>query len=119
MTAGPSTYIVTTTVEASTLGQNVKASVAESCDLSGTTAASCRLTIAGTVGERSTTTSTTSVLSGTRYRRFDVAITGGADKIANPTACASPTGGAGSLNPRNMALWAVAGVLGAASILAM
>jgi len=100
------------------MGVAVSISAAESCALGGTTDATCTATVALSADKTSTTTSLVETITGTRYRRFDVAITGGAEKTANPTACPTPNA-AGSLNPKNMALWAFAGAMGVASMLAM
>jgi hypothetical protein len=60
-------------------------------------------------------------LSGSHYYRFDVEITAGAEKTANPTAtCGSGgKGAASSLNSKMMAMWALAGVIGVTSVLSM
>jgi len=119
MTVGPSNYAISTAIATSTLGKDVTGNLGETCKLAGTTAATCTATGGVTVGPISTTVSAVETLSGLRYNRFDVMITAGAEKISNPTACAKPTGGAGSLNPRNMAVWALAGAIGVANFLAL
>lgn len=66
-------------------GVTVVGKVYESCALSGTTAASCIASISASAQGESTKTSDTTVISGTDYHRFDVEITGGAEKTASAT----------------------------------
>lgn len=73
-------------------------------------------TLKATVSGTSTSSSLTETLTGASYYRFDVAITGGAEKTASPTACAKSA--ATNVNPRSMLVWAFAGVM-ATSVLAM
>lgn len=97
-------------------GYDIQATVQETCRLDGTTAAVCSATIAGTVDKTSTTASTVSTAAGTDYYRFDVAITGGAEKTANPTACATKSGAAG-LSTKAVAVWSLLGAIGVAGLL--
>lgn len=95
LTAGPSTYVVATATATEIEGYEVTGSVAESCALLGTTAADCTATVSVSVDGTSTALKTTVTLSGTDYHRFDVAITGGAEKTAAPTGeCGASTSGA-------------------------
>lgn len=77
-------------------GYEGKGSVTEQCELRGTTDAICEATATialdgTTYGMYSTTT-----WYGSMYRRFDVAITGGADKLAAATGeCSSGAVGRG------------------------
>ncbi|KAJ4286890.1 hypothetical protein N0V88_007834 [Collariella sp. IMI 366227] len=94
-----------------TRNYDVKATVIEQCALQGTTAAVCGATIGGTVDNKSTTTSTVTTLSGSAYHRYDVTITGGAEKTADPSAeCKS------GASTKTVAMW---GLLGAAGIVAL
>lgn len=77
-------------------GYEVTGSVAENCELQGTTEAACTATISLSVDGTSTSTSTEATLSGTDYHRFDVAITGGAEKTAAATGeCRASSGAVG------------------------
>lgn len=60
--------------------------IAETCSLEGTTAAHCVDTIALSMDGEKTTTSASQVVSGTGLHRYDVSITGGADKTSSPEA---------------------------------
>lgn len=72
-------------------------SVAENCELQGTTAAVCAATISVSIQGTSTAITTTGTLDGTDYHRFDVAITGGAEKTAAATGeCQAKSGAVGS-----------------------
>lgn len=122
-TCGPSANVITVTVASTTwhlsqavttttLGYKVSATAIENCVLAGTTAATCTATAGGTADGTSTTTSTTMTLSGTDYFRFDVAITGGAEKTAAPAAtCSSKSKSAGAVvSSKSAMVWALAGV---------
>ncbi|KAI3394972.1 hypothetical protein diail_2030 [Diaporthe ilicicola] len=95
LTANPSTYVVATATSTEVQGYEVTGSVAENCALLGTTAADCTATVSLSVDGTSTALETTVTLSGTDYHRFDVAITGGAEKTAVATGeCGSAASGA-------------------------
>lgn len=134
MTAGGSNYEFSSVAKTRTMGYDVEVTMQETCVLAGTTAATCSATVVASADKTVTTASAVVTLSGTDYRRFDVEITGGADKTANPTACsesaatslnsntkANPTASgesaASSLNSKTKAIWALVGVIGVASIL--
>ncbi|KAH6653086.1 hypothetical protein BKA67DRAFT_659728 [Truncatella angustata] len=96
----------------------------ETCELHGTTSALCDVSVR-LMDDFGTTTmpDTGSALyqaAGTMYHRYDVAITAGAEKTANPTGtCAPvPTAAAAGLSAKAAALWALTGVIGLAGILA-
>ncbi|KAH8905744.1 hypothetical protein BR93DRAFT_968978 [Coniochaeta sp. PMI_546] len=116
LTEGPSTYAFSSSVSTKTAGYDVQATLQEACSLQGTTAAVCSATVGGSVDKTSTSTSTTTTISGTDYYRFDVAITGGAEKTANPTACAAKSGAAG-LSTKAVAVWSLIGAIGVAGFL--
>jgi hypothetical protein len=100
-------------------GIPVTATGKETCALAGTTAATCTITAKLTASTTSTSTTSTETLSGTDYYRYDVAITGGAEKTANPTGtCGPKTNAATNVNTKKVAIWALAGVA-VASIQAM
>ncbi|KAJ4290797.1 hypothetical protein N0V88_006547 [Collariella sp. IMI 366227] len=110
VTANPTTYIVSTATVSKVGGQTVSATVQELCDLKGTTAAVCTAIVGGTVAGQSTTTSSTGTVEGTDYHRFDVSITAGAEKTANPSAeCKAKPNGA---NTKAVAMWGLVGVAG-------
>ncbi|KAH7411394.1 hypothetical protein BKA64DRAFT_380420 [Cadophora sp. MPI-SDFR-AT-0126] len=111
LTMGTATYHFSSAVTTSTLGSQVSATAIEACQLAGTTAATCTATIGGEVDGKKTTTSATSTLSGFNYYRYDVAITGGAEKTASATATCAPGKNAGTfLSAKTMMVWALAGV---------
>jgi hypothetical protein len=88
----------------------------DTCHLAGTTAATCTATIKATISGTVVSTAVAETLSGSTYYRFDVEITGGAEKTANPTGTCGAKSAATSLSVKNMAIWALAGVIGAVSI---
>ncbi|KAK3305302.1 uncharacterized protein B0T15DRAFT_193015 [Chaetomium strumarium] len=96
VTAGPSVYMVSYVTETSAGGHEAAVSVFESCSLQGTTAASCFATGAIEIDDRATATSFSTVLSGADYHRYQVAITGGAEKTASATGECKPNAGAGT-----------------------
>lgn len=96
LTAGPSTYVVAKATSTEIQGYSVTGSVAENCELQGTTAATCTAIVSVTVDGTSTAVTTTIPMDGTKYHRFDVAITGGAEKTAAATGkCSSKSGAVG------------------------
>ncbi|KAK1828714.1 hypothetical protein QBC39DRAFT_264588 [Podospora conica] len=114
LTANPTLYRVSTATVVRTMGQDVSATIQETCRIAGTTEAACTATVGGNVGKTSTSSSSTTTYRGTDVYMFDVAITGGAEKTANPTACAAPAGsGAQGLRA---GVW---GVLGAAGLVGL
>ncbi|KAK4101263.1 hypothetical protein N658DRAFT_426032 [Parathielavia hyrcaniae] len=117
VTGGPSIYGFSTTITSRTGGYDISATAQESCDLQGTTVAVCSATLAGEVDGTTTAVSDTLTLSGTNYHRYDVAITGGAEKTANPAAECTP-GGSGA-STKAVAMWGVAGAVGVASLLGL
>ncbi|KAK0119468.1 hypothetical protein ONS95_010916 [Cadophora gregata] len=118
VTVASTSYYLSSAVTTSTLGSQVSATAIESCQLGGTTAATCAVTIGGEVDGKKTSTSTTTTVSGTDYYRFDVAITGGAEKTASATATCAPGKNAGtSLSAKSMMVFGLAGL--ATSVLAL
>ncbi|CZS96337.1 uncharacterized protein RAG0_05707 [Rhynchosporium agropyri] len=113
VTVNPTTYHFSTAATTSSAGHNIKGTAIEACSLQGTTAAICSVTIGGTVdGKKTSVTSQTSVVSPTYYR-YDVAITGAAEKTAGAAAtCTSAplANAAPMMNAKNMMVWALAGV---------
>lgn len=122
-----------------TAGYDVTASIVESCSLAGTTAATCVGTIGGEVAGTKTSRTAEVTIASPTYYRFDVEITGGAEKTKNPSATCGAGGGtsggssggssggggaaaegaASSLNAKTMAIWALTGTFGVASLLSM
>lgn len=101
------------------MGYDVTVSVEETCTLAGTTAATCTATAGGQAdGTHTSATAVVTVASPTYYR-FDVEITGGADKTKNPSPTCSSEGVATNLNAKSTAIWALAGTFGVASLLTM
>lgn len=101
-----------------TLGYDVTVSIEETCTLAGTTAATCTGTAGGEADGTKTSYTAVATIASPTYYRFDVEITGGAEKTKNPP---SPTcgvkGAATSLNAKTMAIWALIGTFGVASLL--
>lgn len=74
----------------------MKGSAAERCELRGTTDAICEATASLSVDGTTTSMEATTTFYGSMYYRFDVAITGGADKLAAATGeCSSGAVGRG------------------------
>lgn len=117
LTVGEGIFDYITTSATRTLGYDLTVSAHETCVLAGTTAATCTATASFSGAGFSTSTTLTETATGTDYYRYDVEITAGAEKTAHPTATCASTGAAASLNSKTMAIWALAGVIGVASIL--
>lgn len=99
-------------------GTTAVAAVSIGCALSGTTAASCVESVSLSVGGTSTKTTITSLLTGTDVHRFDVAITGGAEKTAAATGTA-PVSGSGAMSLGGREGMTLAAVLAAGVVFAM
>lgn len=135
VTEGPAVYMWDYTSTTRTAGYDVTASIVESCSLAGTTAATCVGTIGGEAAGTKTSRTALVTIASPTYYRFDVEITGGAEKTKSPAAtCGAGAKGAGSggsggsagaqgaassLNARTTAIWALAGTFGVASLLSM
>jgi hypothetical protein len=132
VTEGPAVYMWDYTSTTRTAGYDVTASIVESCSLAGTTAATCVGTIGGEAAGTKTSRTALVTIASPTYYRFDVEITGGAEKTKSPAAtCGAGAKGAGSgssagaqgaasnLNAKTMAIWAVTGTFGVASLLSM
>ena len=125
VTQGPSTYRISTELTTTTRGTEVRATVMESCILAGTTAATCTAILGGAVGTETTSRTTTSTLTGTRYWRTPIPITGGAEKtratpLASCTAAPSTslsTAAAPAATTRGVAILGLVGAVGAGAIL--
>jgi hypothetical protein len=115
---GPSKYEISSAISTSTRGVDVKVGIAETCALEGTTAAVCTVTLSASAAGTSTSTQSTATNSGSAYYRFDVAITGGAEKTANPTACPAGNAAAG-FNKKAVALWGLTAALGTVGVVMM
>ncbi|KAI1181256.1 hypothetical protein F4777DRAFT_9123 [Nemania sp. FL0916] len=115
-TENASAYTISTAVTTSTAGVEVKATVIEECKLDGTTAATCSATLGGSAQGQKYTTSATTTYTDAATLRFDVSVTGGNDKLANPTGKCSAASG---LNTRAVALWGFLGAVGAVGVLAL
>jgi len=98
-------------------GVEATVNLLESCSL-GSATASCSASISVSAQGTSTALSTTSVLSGSDYHHFDVAITGGAEKTAQATAtCAkNPGSAAAPMLGRSAAAYGLLGALAAAGV---
>jgi hypothetical protein len=118
VTAGPSIYRVSTLIVARAAGTDASLLLDQTCDLQGTTQAVCTTTTGVSLDGTTTTESGTVTLSGSTYYRYDVAITGGAEKTVSPTAECKPaptrTSGAST---KAVAMWGLFGIVGAASLL--
>ena len=92
----------------------------ESCNLVGTTAATCTATIKataqGTSASTTVSTATTETVTGSTYHRFDVEITGGAEKTASATATCGKKSAAAGFDARRIGLWAMAAVVSGAGV---
>ncbi|KAI1199089.1 hypothetical protein F5X97DRAFT_132341 [Nemania serpens] len=117
VTENASEYKVSTSLTTRTANREIKGTLVEQCKLAGTTAATCTATVIGSA--QGQVYSTVSVLTYTSaaLRHYDVAITGGAEKLASPTgSCSSAAAG---LNTRVVALWGLLGAIGAVGVLAL
>ncbi|KFY64905.1 hypothetical protein V496_02935 [Pseudogymnoascus sp. VKM F-4515 (FW-2607)] len=119
LTAGGGRYEAASTVTTRTMGYDVTVSVEETCTLAGTTAATCTATAGGEADGTSTSATAVVTVTSPTYYRFDVEITGGAEKTKNPAPTCSSEGAASSLNTKTMAIWALTGTFGVASLLTM
>jgi hypothetical protein len=119
LTEGPSTYAWSYSTHATEYGEDVTAAVTETCSLFGTTAADCHATLGGSAGGQSTTITASSMLTGSAYHRFQVGITGGADKTASATGACSTSGAIYTANARDVVAMVVMGALGLATVLAL
>lgn len=119
LTVGPEHYVLSSVISTKTLGYDILATAQETCVLGGTTAATCTATIEISADGTKTSTKAVMTLAGTSYHRFDVQITGGAEKLVNPTATCASKNSAASFSSKNAAIWALAGVMGVASVLSM
>ena len=91
ITSASTTYAGELTTATSVAGTYATAALTEGCRLAGTTAATCTAAFTVSAGGQSTKTSNTVTLTGSDYHRFDVQITGGAEKLgaAASVTCAS------------------------------
>ncbi|KAK4239961.1 hypothetical protein C8A03DRAFT_13685 [Achaetomium macrosporum] len=118
VTGGPSVYMVNYVTETSAFGHDAELTISESCALTGTTEANCVVSVAIEVDDTSTATSTSMVLSGTDYHRYQVAITGGAEKTASATGACKPNAGA-ETNPDVVRVVGAALAIGLMGVLAL
>lgn len=98
---------------------DVTITATETCTLAGTTSAKCTALLKATASTSKTSSTVVETLTGATYYRFDVAITGGAEKTASPTACATKKGAAASVSPKKTVVWALVGVFGIAGLQAL
>ncbi|RWA03610.1 hypothetical protein EKO27_g11489 [Xylaria grammica] len=117
ITENASEYKVTTATKTTSSGIAVEATVIENCALESTTSAACTATVvASAQGQKYTTDATTTYANPTRYW-LDVQVTGGNEKLANPTGtCESAASG---VNTRAVAFWGFLGAVGAVGVLAL
>ncbi|KAI1307726.1 hypothetical protein F5Y03DRAFT_114574 [Xylaria venustula] len=116
ITENASQYIASTTASVKTEGHEAKLTAIESCELDGTTKAICVGTAVLSVdGEQNSNTGTTTYTDAAT-RRFDVSITAGNDKLANPTGKCSA---ASNINTRAVALWGLLGAIGAIGVMTL
>ncbi|KAI0458111.1 hypothetical protein F5B21DRAFT_461345 [Xylaria acuta] len=116
VTENASEYKFSSTAATKTAGVEVKATAIETCQLDGTTAAACTATAVVSVqGTKSSATATTTYTDAAT-QHFKVSITGGNEKLVNPTGKCSA---ASSVNIRAVALWGFLGAIGAVGVLAL
>ena len=92
--------------------------ISESCALQGTTAADCHASLYISAEGQSTAAATESLLTGTDYHRFNVAITAGATKTASPSG-SYKSGAMATADSRAIGVMAVVGALSLVGILAL
>lgn len=95
----------------------MKATIIEECDLAGTTRATCTATLAGEAQGQKYSTSSVLTYTQAATLHFDVPVTAGNQKLANPTGTCS--NGASGLSARAVALWGLLGAVGAVGVLAL
>ncbi|KAK4164364.1 hypothetical protein QBC43DRAFT_50025 [Cladorrhinum sp. PSN259] len=108
VTSGADFYRISTATSTKTAGHNVVGTLQETCNLQGTTRAVCSGTIGGSVDKTTTSVSTTVTYTGASYRRYDVAITAGAEKTASPSAECKAAGSSGA-STKGVAVWGLVG----------
>ncbi|KAI1755682.1 hypothetical protein F4782DRAFT_486435 [Xylaria castorea] len=117
VTENASQYSFSSSAQTTTAGIEVKATAIEHCELGGTTAATCTATAVVSASGQSSTATAVTTYTDAATLHFDVTITGGNDKLANPTGKCSASA-ASSVNTRAVALWGFLGAIGAVSVLA-
>ncbi|KAI1124841.1 hypothetical protein F5Y10DRAFT_248374 [Nemania abortiva] len=117
ITENASQYTVSSSVTTKTAGAEVKVTILEACDLDGTTAATCSATVGGSAQGTKYTTSATVTYTDAASLHYNVAITAGGEKLANPTgSCSSDAPG---VSTRAVALWGFLGAIGVVGVLAL
>ncbi|KAI1160947.1 hypothetical protein F5B18DRAFT_471021 [Nemania serpens] len=117
ITENASEYKVSSAVTTQSAGIEVKATLAEHCKLDGTTAATCTATVKGSAQGQTYSTAGVVTYTNAALRHYDVAITGGGEKLVNPTGTCSAA--AGVVNTRAVALWGLLGAIGAVGVLVL
>ncbi|KAI1420826.1 hypothetical protein F5Y12DRAFT_787948 [Xylaria sp. FL1777] len=117
VTENASEYKLKSVASTKTAGIEVVATAIESCNLAGTTAATCTATLEASAQGQKTSTAGTITYTNAATLRFDVSVTGGAEKLANPTGtCSSDAAG---LSSRAVAFWGFLGAIGAIGVIAL
>jgi len=99
LTSASTTYAAEITSGTTVYGTFATVSVSEGCKVDGNTAATCSATVSISAAGTSTKTASTTTMLGSDVHRFDVLITGGAEKLAAPTGtCASKPNGASGMD---------------------
>ncbi|KAI0118346.1 hypothetical protein GGR51DRAFT_554835 [Nemania sp. FL0031] len=117
ITENASEYTVSSAITTTTAGVQVKVTVIENCQLDGTTAATCTATVGGSAQGTKYTTSATVVYTDAASLHYNVAVTAGNDKLANPTGKCSAA--APGVSTRSVALWGLLGAVGVVGVLAL
>ncbi|KAI0201707.1 hypothetical protein F4808DRAFT_95965 [Astrocystis sublimbata] len=115
VTENQSTYSLKSAVTTKSGGTEIKATVIDECQLQGTTKAICTGIIEASANGQKTSTALTTTYTNAAKLYYEASVTGGAEKLANPTGkCSS-----GASTTRAVALWGFLGAIGAVGVLAL
>ncbi|KAK4249127.1 hypothetical protein C7999DRAFT_30338 [Corynascus novoguineensis] len=85
VTEGANLYLFEYATTTNVAGHDAEMLIAASCNIRGTTAAECDYSLSASVDDTSTVIETSAAITGTDFHRYQVSITGGAEKIASAT----------------------------------
>ncbi|KAI1263764.1 hypothetical protein F5Y18DRAFT_115740 [Xylariaceae sp. FL1019] len=110
-------YRVSSAYSTSVDGTAAKFEVIETCKIADD-AATCTATISGSAAGQTTKTSDTVTYTGADFsaKKYDVAVTGGAEKTASASGKCNAASG---FNTRAVALWGMLGAVGVVGVLAL
>ncbi|KAL2139884.1 hypothetical protein VTI28DRAFT_4542 [Corynascus sepedonium] len=119
-TEGPNLYSVVYTTTENIAGQDAEMLIGESCNIRGTTAAECNYTLSASFDGTSTAIETSLAITGTDFHRYQVSITGGAEKIARATgSCNADANAAAGTSASAVKVMAAALAIGLAGVVVL